>query len=209
MLAFTVTGQVVAVLITPPGASISESPPKRKIELVRNHGVRGDRHAGFAGERLSDVREVEFLSHGLLKHMEIANHREVSIVSVEELGHIGTKLELTAPIPHGLLGENLVVSGIPRLTEIPSGSLIFFSKDGAGPRTAVIAVWRENTPCIIPARNIQDHFPDHPGIKAGFVDAAKNKRGLVGSVFCSGVVSEGDIITVHIPEQRIYMRPGA
>src|SRR5512135_1527399 len=109
--AFELQGRVEAVLIAATSGS-HVSTRVRKIQLIPRHGVKGDLHAGA---RLADAREKALLSFGLHKGMEIANHREVSAVSLEELAIIGEALGLSGPIPCGLLGENLALSGIPRL----------------------------------------------------------------------------------------------
>jgi MOSC domain-containing protein len=198
--AFELTGRVEAVLAAmTPGSIVSMN--MKKIGLVRGHGVKGDSHAGV---RLADVRERPLLSFGLPKGIEIANHREFSAVSLEELAEIGALMGLPSPVPHGCLGENLVLSGIPRLTELPSGTLLFFRKNEAQIRTAVLAVWGENTPCQLPGEAIQERFPGIPGLAALFPKSAIGKRGVVGSVYCSGTVHVGDEVVVKVPRQRLY-----
>jgi hypothetical protein len=71
-------------------------------------------------------------------------------------------------------------------------------------RTAVLAVWGENTPCLAPGEAIQAQYPGTPGLAAKFPKSAAGKRGIVGFVYCSGVVHEGDEIIVRIPAQAIY-----
>lgn len=198
--AFELRGRVEAVMAAVTSGSIVSTSVK-KITVVRGHGIKGDSHAGT---RLADVRERSLLSFGLPKGAEIANHREFSAVSVEELSEIGALMGLPAAVPQGCLGENLVVSGIPRLTELPSGSLLFFRKSEAQIRTAVLAVWGENTPCVAPGEAIQELFPDIAKLAALFPKVAAGKRGIVGSVYCSGHVQQGDEVVVHVPRQRIY-----
>lgn len=198
--AFDLHGRVDAVLMSgTPGSIVSAS--MRKISAVRGHGIKGDRHAGA---RLADVREKALLSFGLSKGMEIANHREFSAISVEELAEIGALLQLPDPVPYGYLGENLVISGIPKLTELPPGSLFFFRKNEKRMRTAVLAVWAENMPCHLPGDALQEYFPDIPKLGSRFSKAAVGKRGVVGSVYCSGHIHAGDEVIVKIPRQRIY-----
>jgi len=197
---FELTGRVEAVLAAMTPASIVSTVMK-KIALVRGHGIKGD---GHAGTRLADVREKALLTFGLPKGMEIANHREFSAVSVEELSEIGVVMGLPSPVPFGCLGENLVLRGIPRLTELPSGTLLFFRKNERQIRTAVLAVWGENMPCQHPGEAIQERFPGIPGLAGLFPKSAIGKRGVVGSVYCSGTVHEGDEVIVHVPRQRVY-----
>jgi hypothetical protein len=198
--AFELRGRVEAVsAAVTPGSVVSTN--MRKITVVRGHGVKGDSHAGA---RLADVRERELLAFGLPKGVEIANHREFTAVSAEELAEIGVAMGLPTAVPLGCLGENLVVSGIPRFTELPPRSLLFFRKDEAQNRTAVLAVWGENTPCQLPGEAIQERFPGIPKLAAAFPKAAIGKRGVVGNVYCSGTIHEGDEVIVKVPRQRVY-----
>ncbi len=181
----------------------SKSTPIPKIQAVIRHGIKGDRHAGA---RLLDVRERDLLAFGLPKGIEIANHREVSIVSTEELQEIATALDLPGPIEPGSLGENLIVSGIPRFTDLPMGTQLFFQKNETTKRTAVLTVWGENVPCTGPGEVIQTQFPDHPDIANRFVKAALRRRGVVASVYSSGFIHPGDTLIIRLPETRPYLR---
>lgn len=199
--AFELTGRVEAVLAaTTPGSHVSTR--VGKIQLIVRHGVKGDLHAGA---RLADAREKGLAAFGLPKGIEIANHREVSIVSLEELTLVGEAMKLPASIPYGCLGENLVLGGIPRLTELPTGTLLFFRKDERTIRTAVLAVWGENTPCTAPGEAVQACYPAIPGLAGRFPKAARGRRGLVAGVYCSGKIHEGDAVIAKIPRQRIYV----
>lgn len=198
--AFELKGRVEAVLVAANfGSILSVSVPK--IQLICGHGVRGDNHAGV---RLADVRERGFLSFGFSKGIEIANHREFSAVSVEELAEIAQVMNLPKPIPHGCLGENLVLSGIPKFTELPIGTMLFFRKDEKQIRTAVLVVWSENMPCQGPSETIQEKFPEISGLAPLFPKSAIGKRGIVGSIYASGNIHAGDMVVAKIPRQRIY-----
>lgn len=191
-------GRVEAVLTaTDPDSIVST--PQKKISVILGHGIKGDRHAG---PRLADVRERALVGFGLPKGIEIANHRQISIVSAEDLTDIGAAMGLPSPVPRGCLGENLIVSGIPALTTLPSGTLLFFRKDPSALRTAVIAVWGENVPCTGPGEAIQRLYPGIPGLAALFPKAAAGRRGLVGSVYCSGHVHQDDEIVARLPARH-------
>jgi len=196
---FEIRGRVEAVLVAHL-FGVSTSSPVRKIQLLRGHGVKGDGHAGV---RLADVRERELLSFGVPKGVEIANMREFSAISVEEMAEVAAAMGVPDIAP-GCLGENLVLSGVPRLTRLPAGTMLFFQKNDQTKRTAVLVVWGENTPCAIPGEAIQVLHPDIPGLAGRFPKAALGKRGVVGSVYCSGIVHEGDSVIVKVPAQRIY-----
>ncbi|OGZ58190.1 MAG: hypothetical protein A2827_01675 [Candidatus Spechtbacteria bacterium RIFCSPHIGHO2_01_FULL_43_30] len=196
---FEMKGRVEAVLVASNFGSILSMPCPR-IQMIRGHGVRGDSHAGV---RFADAREKALFSFGFSKGIEIANHREFSAVSVEELAEVAKAMNLPKPIPYGCLGENLVLSGIQKLSELPSGTMLFFRRDEQI-RTAVLAVWAENMPCKGPGEVIQKNFPEIPGLARLFPKAAIGKRGIVGSIYASGNIQEGDTVVAKIPRQRIY-----
>ncbi len=186
-------GTVVAAMICP-GPYQTTSVPFDKVTAIRGFGFRGDRHAGT---RISDVRELG--QCGIPKGHEVSNMREFSAVSVEELREIQERLGLPEAVPLGCLGENLVISGIPNLTQLPCGSLLTFADERGVRRTTVLAVWGANNPCRIPGENVQVHFPDVPKVAARFPKAAMGRRGIVGFVFCSGFIKRGDQVTVLLP----------
>lgn len=203
-------GRVEAVAISPSegdvnsetygfGSLATKTVPK--IQLVRGYGIKGDRHAGT---RLLDVREKELRAFGLPVGIEIANYREFSAVSLEELEDIEKSLDLPKFIPVGSLGENLVLSGIPKLSQLPIGTMLFFKKSEKQIRTAVLVVWAQNKPCAGPGEVLQKIFPSVPNLKTLFAKHAIGKRGVVGSIYSSGVIHEGDIVIAKIPEQKIY-----
>ncbi len=181
------------------GCSVSAR--AQKIQVICGHGVKGDLHAG---PRLSDVRERALNRFGVPRGIQIANVREVSIVAQEELASIGMAMSLPGPIPLGSLGENLVVSGIPDFTALPTGTLLFFQKPDGMKRTAVLAVWGENVPCTTPGEAIQSQFPNQPDLASLFRKAADHRRGVVGFVYSTGYIYEGDEVAVYVPSQRIY-----
>jgi hypothetical protein len=195
-------GRVEATLILQDFRS-SRSTPVPKIEVLIRHGVRGDRHAGG---RLIDAREKLLIAHGFRKGAEIANHREASIVSTEDLAHIQAHLGLPTPIPPGCLGENLVVSGIPDLSELPTGTFLLF-QNGETIRNAVLTVWDENHPCLAPGAVLQEQYPERPGLAAKFVRAARSHRGLVASAYSSGVIKPGDTVIAYPPPSRNTLPP--
>ena len=197
---FELEGRVEAVLIADQEGMLVSSEVS-KIEVVLGLGVQGDVHSGT---RVADVREVELLRFGISKGTEIVNHREFSAISVEELQEVARTMDLPKFIPYGSLCENLVVKDIPSFTELPSGTLLFFRSSTSQFRTAMLAVWRENGPCVQPGEAIQAHFPGIVGIAKRFPKAALGKRGVVGSVYCSGTIHAGDTIIASIPKQRIY-----
>ncbi len=191
-----ISGIVEAVLTCNDGTRSEE---QEKIQLF-DDGVKGDRHAGH--HRLIDVRDKALTGHGIPKGMVCAPTRQVSVVSREELDEIGRLLNLTESIPPGIIGENLVVSGIPQFTQLPPGTYLCFKAPNGTIRTAVIAIWAENMPCSIAGDSLGEYFLSQPDARKNFSHAAIGKRGIVGFIMCSGVIKKGDTITAHIPKQR-------
>jgi hypothetical protein len=196
---FELHGRVEAVLIAPNFGKVVSTELQR-IQAIRDYGIKGDSHAG---SRLADVREKELLAFGIAKGTEIANHRAFTAISVEEMAEVAIGMGLPQAVPRGCLGENLIVSGIPAFTTLPVGTLLFFSKDQR-PRTAVLVVWGENMPCKAPGMAIQERFPEIPELAARFPRAAIGRRGVVGTVYSSGTIVQGDEIVVKVPKQKIY-----
>jgi MOSC domain-containing protein YiiM len=197
--AFELKGKVEAVLVANKIDSIV-SVGVQKIQAIRYHGIKGDNHAGT---RLTDVRERELLTFGIAKGTEIANHREFSATSFEVYAEISKNLGLLECLPIGLLGENMVFSGIPKMSELPSRSMIFFQKNKNELRSTVLVVWKVNNPCEVPGTEIE-LCTGIKDISNRFQKVAIGKRGIVGSVYCSGYIAEGDIVIVKIPKQKIY-----
>lgn len=188
------TGKVEAVLFA--GDSSGVSKEVKKIQVFSNRGVKGDVHYGKT--RLLDVRERQLKEFGLPKGIEIANFRQFSATSDEELKAIAEAMGISN-IKYGLLGENLVISGIDNLTQLPTGTMFMFRKpEDSSIRTAVLFAWKENTPCVIPARNIQESHGEVKFTKS-FQTAALGKRGLVGVVYSSGFIHQGDRVEVRLP----------
>ncbi len=195
---FELTGKVEEVLIAHTfGTHITT--PVEKLSVYIREGIKGDNHSG---RRTADVREKDFLKFGLPKRTEIVNLREFSAVSIEEMKDIAKAMEIPE-IPVGSIGENLIISGIPNFTQLPIGTKLFFKKDGT-PQMAVLLISGENTPCVIAGQSIQDKLYGADKLKTLFVKHAIGKRGVVGSVFCSGVINKGDTIIARIPRQILY-----
>lgn len=157
-------GIVEAVFITPKGENISKS-----IEggIFTNEGLIGDRHFGVT--MLSNSRTPEFPRGTIIR-----NRRQVSLVSQEELDTIAKELGIDEIKPEWL-AANLLITGIPHLSQLPVGARLFF---GGG---LVLFNDGENFPCKIPAKTVQSQF-ENSGIQQNFIKAATHRRGLVAWV---------------------------
>jgi MOSC domain-containing protein YiiM len=92
------------------------------------------------------------------------------------------------------VGANLMVSGIPNLTQLPSGSRFYF-ENGVG-----IVVEGPNAPCVTAGGSLQDQFPDRPDLTSAFPKKAIGKRGLVAWVEEPGQIKKGETVTVRLAE---------
>ncbi len=197
--AFQLIGTVSKVLVANQfGNHIST--PVEKAKFIQGKGVLHDNHYG---PRLIDIRDSAALRFGILKGMESFNVRQWSAVSQEELDETAALMGIQH-IDHGLLGENMIVSGIPNFSKLPVGTQLFFKGKQGELRTTILFVSGENGPCHIPGDAIQKSNPDKPKLNSSFIKHAKGRRGLVGFIVGSGFIKEGDTIFAEIPEQRQY-----
>jgi MOSC domain-containing protein YiiM len=144
-------------------------------------GIPGDRHAGATAR--AGVRQKH-----LKKGTELRNARQLSLLSVEELALISQSLGLPTVAPQWL-GANVVVSGRAGFTQLaPSTRLVFASG-------AVLAVDGDNDPCT-QAGGAVERGSGVAGLKARFVKAATDRRGLVAWVEVPGLIRQGDEVTV-------------
>ena len=59
----------------------------------------------------------------------------------------------------------------------------------------------ENRPCVLPGREIE---MEHEGFGAKFKPAAVGRRGVTASVEREGLLKVGDVMRLHIPDQRAW-----
>ncbi len=184
---YTLTGRTVAVLVDQNnGGHLSTRQPS--VEVSWN-GFEGDKHSGLtlrAGSRMKRYA----------RGTEIRNDRQVSIVSVEELARIAAALAVPEIRPEWL-EANLVLQGIPSLTQLPPSTRLFFAQG------VTLVVAQANLPCTGPGKMIQAHY-GRPELEAAFPAAATGRRGVVAYVEKPGVIAEGDAVQVEVPEQMIY-----
>lgn len=155
-------------------------------------GIPGDIHAGAT--RKSSSREPWYG-----RGTELRNERQLSIVSVDEMAVVAGRMGLTQ-LKSEWIGANLLLDGIPHLSMLPSGTLLFF-KGGV-----TIKVDAQNKPCRIAGEAIADNagMADRKESALLFPKVAKHLRGLVAWVEKPGVVTLGEAISVRVPEQWIY-----
>lgn len=160
--------------------------------LLDFDGIAGDFHAGQT--RRSGGREPWYP-----RGTEMRNERQLSIVAADELAVVAQRMGL-AEIRPEWIGANLVIEGVPNLSMLPAGTLLFF-KGGV-----TIKVDAQNGPCRIAGRSISENA-GMADVEAGallFPKVAKRLRGVVAWVEKPGTVMAGEEISVRVPEQWIY-----
>ncbi len=155
-------------------------------------GISGDYHAGVT--RLSGGREPWYP-----RGAEMRNERQLSIVATDELGRIAAGMGISRILPEWI-GANLVLGGVPGLSMLPAGTMLFF----AGGVT--LKVDGQNAPCRLAGRSVARHA-GMEDVEAGallFPKHGRRLRGLVAWVEKPGRVLPGEQVSVRIPEQWIY-----
>lgn len=147
-----------------------------------------DCHAGLT--RKSDSRTLPLYK----RNIDIRNVRQLTLLSVEELAEVATRLNIPEVKPEWL-GANMLVSGIPDFTLLPPSTRLQF------PSGATIVIDMENYPCSQIAKVVDQH---HPGTQFKVVQAAMHKRGVTAWVEREGVVKAGDAIKIVTPPNRLY-----
>lgn len=154
---------------------------------------------GFAGEdhsgrtRRSCVRVTSQHPKGT----EIANVRQLTILSQEELDGIAAECGLDEVDPIWL-GASLVLKGIPDFTHVPPSSRL------QGPDGVTLIIDMENQPCVLPGREMEK---DKPGHGAKFKPAAEDRRGVTAWVERPGTLAVGQPLRLHVPSQRAWSAP--
>lgn len=151
-------------------------------------GMVGEHHAGTTRPSCGRVTAQH------PKGTEIANVRQLSIVSVEEMDAIAAEMGLDGLDP-AWLGASILIEGIGDFTHVPPSSRL------QGPDGATLVVDMENEPCQLPAMKIEEELGE-----AGrrFKPAAEGRRGVTAWVERPGTLHEGDILRLHVPGQRTW-----
>lgn len=155
-------------------------------------GIDGDFHAGPT--RRSGSREPWYP-----RGTEMRNERQLSIVAPDEMAVVAERMGLAELRPEWI-GANLLIDGLPNLSMLPAGTLLFF-KGGV-----TVKIDGQNHPCRYAGESIARNagMEDQKGGALLFPKTAKRLRGLVGWVEKPGRVSVGEEISVRVPEQWIY-----
>lgn len=151
-------------------------------------GLAGEKHAGRTRPSCSRVTRQH------ARGTQIANVRQICIVSEEELQSIAHAIGLDRITPEWL-GASIVVSGLPEFTYVPPSSRL------QGPDGCTLVVDMENRPCHLPGREIEKQ---HPGLGKRFKEAAQGRRGVTAWVERPGILRCGDRLRLHVPDQPAW-----
>ncbi|MEQ9260024.1 MAG: sulfurase [Roseovarius sp.] len=151
-------------------------------------GLAGEIHAGRTRPSCSRVTAQH------PKGTEIANVRQFSILSAEEMAETAAAMGLEALKPEWL-GASIVISGIPDFSHVPPSSRL---QTQAG---TTLIVDMQNRPCQFPAKEIEK---EHPGRGKAYKPAAEGKRGVTAWVERAGPLRLGDTVRLHVPDQRTW-----
>ncbi|MBU6378548.1 MAG: MOSC domain-containing protein [Gammaproteobacteria bacterium] len=180
----TETAQV-AGLLAATGADLVSAPVE--AFQLRFGGLEGDRHAGLTRRSCSRTRWH-------VRGTEIANTRQISIVSAEECAEIAQLLDVPRIEPR-LIGANIVIGGLSALSGLPPSTRLQF------PSGATLFVTEENMPCRV-AGGMLAQALGLPRLELDFPRLAVGRRGLVALVEREGEVRVGDTIELVLPRRR-------
>jgi hypothetical protein len=169
-------------------------PQTRRVDMLTLEltGLSGTRHYGFT--RKAGAREPWYK-----RGMEMRSGRQLTVVSQEDLAAIATIMGLPKIEPEWI-GANIVVTGVPHVSFLPSGTRIHFAD-------ATVVVEAQNAPCRIAGKAIAQHVAPGGapgGIELDFAQKAKGLRGVVASVERAGPVRTGEDIVVKVPPQWLW-----
>lgn len=153
-------------------------------------GIPGDRHAGFT--RPSGGREPWYT-----RGTEIRNERQITILSPDDLAEAAKGMEIDRIEPEWI-GGNILLSGVPDLSYLPAGTLIYFESG------ATLAVQAMNGPCRFSGAEIAKHYPGREGLDLLFPKVARRLRGVLAWVEKPGTLRIGETARIQVLEQWIY-----
>ncbi|MDR7219994.1 MOSC domain-containing protein [Aminobacter aminovorans] len=182
-------GRIAGVYIAPADHFVTRAVETLPLTF---EGIIGDVHAGHT--RRSGGREPWYP-----RGTEMRNERQLSIVAPDEMAIVAERMGL-AEIKPEWIGANLLLDGVPMLSMLPSGTMLFF-KGGV-----TIKIDGQNAPCRVAGRSIAEHagMADHDAGSLLFPKVSRRLRGLVAWVEKPGVIEAGEEVSVRVPEQWIY-----
>lgn len=156
-------------------------------------GIINDKHTS----RTSITRTQDSSENNVPKGTEILNLRQISIISKEEQEEVAKRLGIEK-FNYEDLRPNIVINGIPNLTNLPAGTRIQF------PEFTLLYVTGENYPCIVSGTRVEQSNIEISNLKFKYPKEAMHLRGILAIVLRPGFIRKGDKIKVTIPPQYIY-----
>lgn len=182
-----IVGRVTGLYVNGDREAGLESAGRERV-TARYEGFEGEDHGGLTRPSCSRVK-LQYK-----RGTEIRNTRQISILGHEELEAVAAEMGIDTIDPEWI-GANLIVEGIPHLTQIPPSSRLIFEGGAA------LVVDMENGPCRYAAEQIERH---RPGKGLSFAKVADGRRGVTAWVEKTGEIAIGEAVRLHIPPQRIY-----
>ncbi len=180
------SGEIVFLGRVPTDAGLASVACERLV--LGFDGAEGEAHGGRT--RLSCSRVLAQHPRGT----QIANTRQLTILSSEELAKTAIAMELPEIDPQWV-GASIVLRGLPDLTHLPPSSRL------QGPDGVSLIVDMENRACVLPGKVIE---AQHEGFGARYKPAASGRRGVTAWVERPGTLELGQSLRLHIPDQRIW-----
>lgn len=156
--------------------------------------------AGYAGESHAGLTRPS-CSRVLKQHPRgttIRNTRQLCLVSAEEMAEVAATLGMDR-FDYAWVGASVVLEGIPDFTHLPPSSRL------QGPDGTTLVVDMLNEPCQEPAVTMAKATG---GQGKAFKAAARGKRGVTAWVEREGTLRLGDVLRLHIPQQRAWQPAG-
>ena len=172
--------------------------PRGELEL-NTQGVVGDRHYGY--EAISGGRFTSLYKRGTF----VRNNRQWSAISSQEVDEISRNLGIEGKLTPELLGINLLIEGVERLSELPPMTYLVFSQhDEFTPRSegdVVLVVYGQALPCTVAGKALVEPCGD-ASLEKRFPKGALGLRGTTGWVEKGGVIRPNYSVFILTPTGR-------
>ncbi len=182
-------GEVVEVYRTGHQEKVAQA--QKELVLKVGGGISADKHDGTTlskGDRERSAfglpKPPKVAAPAPTSRIVTARWREATIVAEDEMTALASKLNvpLDAKAMARCLCANILVRGVQRFTQVPSGSALHFYQSSTDERPdCTLVVTGPNLPCEAPGHTIKRACPDFDPTL--FEDAAKERRGLLANVF--------------------------
>jgi MOSC domain-containing protein len=163
-------------------------------------GIQGERHFG------TDYKTGKRLRRMYKPGTMIRNNRQWSAISPAEMKEITGKLSLPGPVTPGLLGINIVISGLGVLNRLPPMTYLVFSHEAefepGREGDVVLVVFGGMGPCKITGRVLADYY-QNPDLATAFPKKAIGFRGTTGWIEKGGLLAPGMFVFKLTPTGQV------